>query len=96
MGGLPHNLSEYINMSDSEKELKYRVQKLERQMEGVQRQQKVADAVQRKTQAQNERRFRDLEIKAAVQRGLPQREVAEIFEISRSRVSQIAREINYS
>ncbi|MCO8092468.1 sigma factor-like helix-turn-helix DNA-binding protein [Acinetobacter pseudolwoffii] len=83
-------------MSDSEKELKYRVQKLERQMEGVQRQQKVADAVQRKTQAQNERRFRDLEIKAAVQRGLPQREVAEIFEISRSRVSQIAREINYS
>jgi len=83
-------------MSDSEKELKYRVQKLERQMEGVQRQQKVADGVQRKTQAQNERRFRDLEIKAAVQRGLPQREVAEIFEISRSRVSQIAREINYS
>lgn len=81
-------------MSDSEKELKYRVQKLERQMEGVQRQQKVADAVQRKTQAQNERRFRDLEIKAAVQRGVPQREVAEIFGIGRSRVSQISREIH--
>lgn len=83
-------------MGDSDKELKYRVEQLERKMDGVQRQQRVADAVQRTTQAQNERRFRDLEIKAAVQRGLPQREVAEIFEISRSRVSQIAREINYS
>ena len=81
-------------MGDSERELKYRVEQLERKVEGVQRQQRVADAVQRNTQAQNERRFRDLEIKAAVQRGVPQREVAEIFGIGRSRVSQISREIH--
>jgi predicted XRE-type DNA-binding protein len=80
-------------MTDDIKALKYRVTELERQVKGVQRQQKVADAVQRTTQAQNERRLRDLEIKAAVQRGVPQKEVAEIFEISRSRVSQISKSI---
>lgn len=80
-------------MTDDIKSLKYRVTELERRVKGVQRQQKVADAIQRTTQAQNERRLRDLEIKAAVQRGVPQKEVAEIFEMSPSRVSQISKSI---
>jgi len=80
-------------MGDTDKELQYRVEQLERKVEGIQRQQKVANAIQKNTQAQNERRLRDLEIKAAVQRGVPQKEVAEIFGIGRSRVSQISREI---
>ncbi|WP_421157779.1 hypothetical protein [Aeromonas dhakensis] len=73
-------------------EHEYRIEELERKVAGLQRQVTMHKAIQDHDRAEATRRLRDLEIKAAVQRGVPQKKVAEIYELSAARVSQIYRE----
>ncbi|HGU0869282.1 TPA: sigma factor-like helix-turn-helix DNA-binding protein, partial [Escherichia coli] len=70
----------------------YRIEELERKVAGLQRQMSIQRAIQNKDRSEIQRRLRDLEIKAAVERGLPQKEVAKIYDLSAARVSQIYRE----
>lgn len=71
----------------------YRIAELERKVVGLQRQVGVihacADASNRKT----ERRLRDLEIRTAVQRGAPQKELGQLYNLSAGRISQIVKKI---
>lgn len=80
-------------MSHKEIEQDYRIKELERQVKGLQRQVSVVHARIDATTIKQERRLRDLEIKTAVQQGVPQKKLAEIYDISRGRVSQIAKKI---
>jgi len=80
-------------MSHKEIEQDYRIKELERQVKGLQRQVSVVHARIDATSSKQERRLRDLEIKTAVQQGVPQKKLAEIYDISRGRVSQIAKKI---
>ena len=73
-------------------EHEYRIEELERKVAGLQRQMSIQRAIQNKDRSDTQRRLRDLEIKAAVERGLPQKEVAKIYDLSAARVSQIYRE----
>lgn len=76
-----------------EAEQDYRISELERQLKGLQRQVGVVHARIDATTERHERRLRDLEIKTAVQQGVPQKRVAEIYEISKGRVSQIVKKL---
>lgn len=76
-----------------EDELEYRVKELERQVKGMQRQVGVINARHNVTSKKYDRRLRDLEIKSAVASGVPQRQVAKIYELSSGRVSQIVRKV---
>lgn len=67
----------------------YRIRELERQVKGMQRHIGVINARMDVTDKRNDRRIRDLEIKSAVQQGVPQRQVAKIYQLSPGRVSQI-------
>ncbi|GAA4493271.1 hypothetical protein [Pseudaeromonas paramecii] len=78
-------------MNDREKQLEYRTRQLERQMKGVQRQVRVLEARMETAERQQDLRVRNLEIKSAVQSGLSQAKVAEIFDLSAARVSQIVK-----
>ncbi|MGN5143166.1 sigma factor-like helix-turn-helix DNA-binding protein [Aeromonas caviae] len=73
-------------------EHEYRIEELERKVAGLQRQVSIQRAIQDKDRSDTHRRLRDLEIKAAVERGVPQKEVAQIYDLSAARVSQIYRE----
>lgn len=76
-------------MANRQKELEWRTSRNERHIAGVQRQVNTLHALlDTKTKAM-ERRVRDLEIVTAVARGVPQKKVAEIFDLSASRVNQI-------
>jgi hypothetical protein len=75
------------------KHLEFQVKELQRQVKGMQRQIGVVNARQEVTAKQHERRIRDLEIKTAVTSGVPQKKVAEIFEMSAGRVSQIMKRV---
>lgn len=75
-----------------ENEHSYRIAELERQVSGLQRQVSLQRAIQNKDRAEMGRRLRDLEIKAAVESGLPQKQVAEIYDLSAARISQIYRD----
>ncbi|HHQ4476282.1 TPA: hypothetical protein ACSPZR_001014 [Aeromonas veronii] len=71
----------------------HRLRQLERKMKGMQRQINLLNASQERAEAETDRRLRDLEIKAAVLKGLPQKKVAEIYDLSAARVSQIVKKV---
>ncbi|MDR7018285.1 hypothetical protein [Aeromonas salmonicida] len=71
----------------------YRLRQLERKMKGMQRQINLLNANQERTEAETDRRLRDLEIKAAVLKGMPQKTVAQIYDLSAARVSQIVKKV---
>lgn len=70
----------------------YRIRELERKVAGLQRQVKVITARADTTDKKTERRLRDLEIKDAA-RLVPQRKLAEIYELTPGRISQIVRRV---
>jgi len=76
-----------------ESELEFRTKQLERQMKGVQRRVEVVNAKYDALTNKQDRRIRDLEIKTAVQSGVTQREVANIYELSPGRVNQIVKKV---
>ncbi|UKE82750.2 hypothetical protein PJ912_16535 [Pectobacterium colocasium] len=79
-------------MSKKEVELEFRTKQLERKVKGMQQRMEVVNAKFDQITSKQERRIRDLEIKNAVQvEKIPQRKVAEIYELSPGRVSQIVR-----
>ena len=69
----------------------YRIKELERKVAGLQRQFGVLNAKHEATTDKHGRRIRDLEIKTAVKDGVPQKRVAEIYDLSAARVNQIVR-----
>lgn len=80
-------------MATKQDELIYRTQQLEKKLKGVQRQVNVLNARHEAVTDKHERRIRDLEIKNAVRDGVSQRKVADIYELSPGRVSQIVRKV---
>lgn len=73
-------------------EHKYRIAQLERKVTGLQRQVGVMNARFEVTTDKQDRRIRDLEIKNAVQvHKVPQKKVAEIYDLSPGRVNQIVK-----
>ena len=72
-------------------EHEHRIKTLERQVKGMQRQIELGKAQHEQVTKSHDRKIRDLEIRSAVQSGLPQRRVAEIYDLSTGRVSQIVR-----
>ncbi len=68
-------------------ETEYRIKELERKVRGMQVQIEKGASINKK----HEKAIRDLEIKNAVKSGVSQRKVAEIYDLSAARVSQIAR-----
>ncbi|HEL3261923.1 hypothetical protein [Stenotrophomonas maltophilia] len=80
-------------MSSKISEHDYRIKELERQVKGLQRQVGTMNAINNARNKSNDYRLRDLEIKAAVANGAPQKEVAKIFHLSPGRVSQIVKKV---
>ncbi len=78
-------------MTDDQRD--YQIKELQRQVKGMQRQIGVVNARLDVTSKGHERRIRDLEIKSAVQSGVPQKRVAQIYEMSAGRVSQIVKKV---
>ncbi|PVZ86651.1 hypothetical protein C9426_14625 [Serratia sp. S1B] len=74
----------------NDNKLEYRVKELERKVRGLQTQNSAMNAQNKK----QDQRLRDLEIRTAVLNGTPQKDVAEIYDISRGRVSQIVRRVS--
>lgn len=72
-------------------ETEYRIKELERQVAGLQRQQRVTTARMDANQARTDRRLRDLEIRNAALKGTPQKALASIYELSAARVNQIVK-----
>lgn len=70
----------------------YRIRELERKVAGLQRQVGVVTARQDATDKKTERRLRDLEIKAAAQH-VPQRKLAEIYDLTPGRINQIVKRV---
>ena len=71
----------------------HRIKELERKVKGLQRQVGVMNAVNDARNKATDQRLRDLEIRAAVSKGAPQKEVAKIYQLSPGRVSQIVKKI---
>lgn len=71
----------------------HNIKELERKVAGMQRQIGVMNARIDSTTNKHERRIRDLEIKTAVQQGVSQKKVAQIYELSAGRVNQIIKKI---
>lgn len=71
----------------------HRIKELERKVKGMQRQIELGKAQHEQVTKSHDRKLRDLEIRSAVQSGLPQRKVAEIYDLSTGRVSQIVRRV---
>ncbi len=80
-------------MQKNDTEHVYRTKKLERQVVGMQRQIGVMNARLNLTEKKYDRRLRDVEIKLAVQQGVSQKKVAEIYELSAGRVNQIIKKV---
>jgi len=78
-------------MTPKEIEHAYRIQQLERQVKGMQRQIGVTNARMEATEKKQEQRIRNLEIQRAVDKGVSQRKVAQIFELTPGRVNQIVK-----
>lgn len=81
-------------MATKQDELVYKTKVLEKKIKGIQQQIGILNAKYESTTDKHERRIRDLEIKNAVQSGVSQRKVAEIYELSPGRVSQIVRKVS--
>lgn len=80
-------------MADENAKRDYRIKELERKVAGMQRQIGVVNARVDVTTKKQDQRIRDLEIKAAVQQGVPQNKVAKIYELSPGRVNQIVKRV---
>ena len=80
-------------MASKEAELEYKTKQLERQMKGMQRRVEVVNAKFETLTNKQDRRIRDLEIKTAAQSGVSQRQIANIYELSPGRVSQIVKKV---
>lgn len=71
----------------------HRIRELERKVDGLQRQMKVVHAHADATEARIDRRLRDLEIKSASAKGVPQKALAEIYDLTPGRISQIVKRV---
>lgn len=71
----------------------YRVNELERKVAGLQRQVNVLHARLDTKSNTHDKQIRDLEIKVAVQKGVPQKRIAEIYDLSPGRVCQIVKRV---
>lgn len=71
----------------------YRVQELERKVSGLQKQVEVLHGLRDADNKKRDRQIRDLEINAAVNRGLPKKEVAKIYNLSPGRITQLTRRL---
>lgn len=80
-------------MAVNDRVQEYRLKELERKMTGLQRQVGVLNAKHENTKKDQEQRIRNLEIKAAVQQGVSQKKVAQIYDLSPGRVSQIVKRV---
>jgi len=80
-------------MSSKDDDQDYRIRALERKVAGLQRQVGVIHARADASDNRIERRLRDLEIKTASAQGVPQRKLAEIYELTPGRISQIVRRV---
>lgn len=80
-------------MADENANRDHRIKELERKVSGMQRQIGVVNARIDVTTKKQDRRIRDLEIKTAVQQGVPQNQVAKIYELSSGRVNQIIKKV---
>lgn len=80
-------------MPKNDTQHEYRTKKLERQVAGMQRQMGVMNARLDLTEKKYDRRLRDVEIKLAVQQGVSQKKVAEIYSLSAGRVNQIIKKV---
>lgn len=67
----------------------HEISQLKRKVSGLQTQVTTLNALQEQHKKETDMRLRNLEIKTAVQKGLSQRKVAEIYNISAGRVNQI-------
>jgi uncharacterized coiled-coil protein SlyX len=76
----------------SEDASEYRIRELERKVAGLQRQVGVINARADATDKKTDRRLRDLEIKSAAQH-VPQKRLAEIYDLTPGRISQIVRRV---
>lgn len=74
-------------------ETEYRIKELERQVAGLQRQQRVTTARMDARDQVTDRRLRDLEIRNAAMKGTPQKALAEIYDLSAARVNQIVKRV---
>jgi hypothetical protein len=74
-------------MSDST--TNYRVGQLERKVAGMQREIEVLHALRETDNKKRDREIRDLKINDAVNRGLPKKAAAKIYNLSAGRISQI-------
>ncbi|GFM79366.1 hypothetical protein PSCICN_00580 [Pseudomonas cichorii] len=68
---------------------KHRVRELERKVAGLQTQVEILHSLRDTDNKKHDRQIRDLEINAAVSRGLAKKEVAKIFKLSPGRISQL-------
>ncbi|MBI6851668.1 hypothetical protein YA0002_02735 [Pseudomonas cichorii] len=73
----------------TDKITKYRVGQLERKVAGMQREIDVLHALRENDNKKRDREIRDLKINDAVNRGLPKKEAAKIYNLSAGRISQI-------
>lgn len=80
-------------MSNKDNERDYRIKELERQVAGMQKRIGITNARLDETAKKHEQRIRNLEIKVAVEQGVPQKKVAEIYQLSAGRVNQIIKKI---
>ncbi|AOE85844.1 hypothetical protein [Pseudomonas sp. TCU-HL1] len=67
----------------------YRIKELERKVSGLQIQVEVLHALHDADTRKRDRQIRDLKINAAVNRGIPRKEVARIYKLSPGRISQL-------
>ncbi len=80
-------------MSKKQDDTNYRVNQLERKVAGLQRQVGVLHARYEATATKHDKRIRDVEIKTAVVQGVPQKRVAEIYDLTPGRISQIVKRV---
>ncbi|MGX5725062.1 hypothetical protein ACWKWZ_08435 [Metapseudomonas otitidis] len=73
----------------SDEVTKHKLRELERKVAGLQNQVQILHSLRESDNKKRDREIRDLEINAAVSRGLPKKEVAKIFKLSPGRISQL-------
>jgi len=67
----------------------HRLKELERKVSGLQNQVDILHALHDADTKKRDRQIRDLQINAAVDRGVPKKEVARIYKLSPGRITQL-------
>lgn len=88
-GVIPHPLIKQVNNTMTDTITKHQVRELQRKVAGLQTQVEILHSLRETDNKQRDRQIRDLEINAAVSRGLPKKEVAKIFKLTPGRISQL-------